>query len=592
MKLKLDSMTVPGSAHRAGERGAALITMLMLATLLLSAGGALVMTTMLSATTSMDSTAEMQAYYGAEIGLQQTLNALRGNVYEDGTTPKIDLRKVVEPSESNVANDKATDSNVARMSKWLSYQNTNKYPSQVRVRNAESNEYGITYDVTARDVDGNTKVVTYSTSGVFEVGTSTCTVQNNGSTLSCASGANTITITYVPQPATTITAYPAVTSNMGSFVLQKTGNSATIPIGGTATFRMTVNQTGPWASRDAFSADLTGDIGSLASTLSLNFKGATVKVAGAQYSLCGLCDPLRLLHPLLENATTAVTATVTAPQPRRVLFQATGYGPKGAIKRLEMIVRKGALELDAPAPLTIRGASDGTAPTFDTGSSGSKIYTGMDRTDAEGQLPTIAVTGDDVPEIYNVLSGKLDTVTAPRLGVLDNSTVPAGTTVETTSAPTPDFLMTADAARELLDDLQDSAESVERYFKPASGSAYTISSANTSPTKITFVDGNCDLDGGSGLLVVTGTLVMDGNPNFDGVILVLGGGTVVRDGGGSGNVYGAMIVARFDRYGTGNFLAPSFTTSGGGDSRMQYDSVAVAQAMSALSAVPGGIREY
>ena len=62
------------------ERGAALITALMVATLVLAAGGALILTTGMSATTSIDATAEMQAYYGAEAGLQQSLNALRGNL--------------------------------------------------------------------------------------------------------------------------------------------------------------------------------------------------------------------------------------------------------------------------------------------------------------------------------------------------------------------------------------------------------------------------------------------------------------------------------------------------------------------------------
>ncbi len=85
---------------------------------------------------------------------------------------------------------------------------------------------------------------------------------------------------------------------------------------------------------------------------------------------------------------------------------------------------------------------------------------------------------------------------------------------------------------------------------------------------------------------------MSGNPNFNGVILVLGGGKVIRDGGGTGAIYGAMIIARFDRYGTGGFLAPTFTTNGGGDSKFQYDSVSVTQAMMAISAVPGGVREY
>ena len=65
--------------NRAGEKGAALVTMLLASILILGAGGALIMTTMMSANNSMNSTAEMQAYYVAESGMQSALNVLRGN---------------------------------------------------------------------------------------------------------------------------------------------------------------------------------------------------------------------------------------------------------------------------------------------------------------------------------------------------------------------------------------------------------------------------------------------------------------------------------------------------------------------------------
>ena len=109
---------------------------------------------------------------------------------------------------------------------------------------------------------------------------------------------------------------------------------------------------------------------------------------------------------------------------------------------------------------------------------------------------------------------------------------------------------------------------------------------------MTFVDGDCNLTGGSGLLVVTGDLEMGGNPNFSGVILVLGTGTVNRDGGGNGNVYGAMVVASFNRNGNSDFKAPAFNTNGGGASTMQYDSVAFSKAMGAAGVAVGGVREY
>ena len=73
--------------------------------------------------------------------------------------------------------------------------------------------------------------------------------------------------------------------------------------------------------------------------------------------------------------------------------------------------------------------------------------------------------------------------------------------------------------------------------------------------------------------------VIFGNPNFDGLILVLGGGTVNRDGGGNGNIYGAMVVAKFDLVGNGGFKGATFQTNGAGTSTMQYDSAAVQQAL-------------
>ena len=54
---------------------------------------------------------------------------------------------------------------------------------------------------------------------------------------------------------------------------------------------------------------------------------------------------------------------------------------------------------------------------------------------------------------------------------------------------------------------------------------------------------------GQGTLIVTGDLTLDGNFNFNGVIMVLGSGSVYRSGGGHGNIYGAMYVAKFSATG-------------------------------------------
>jgi hypothetical protein len=148
-------------------------------------------------------------------------------------------------------------------------------------------------------VDGNTKNVTYSTSGSFEVNDSGCTLSNSGKTITCNNGvANSFTVTYVPQASTTVTAYPAVASNFGSFSISKTLTGATIPADKPITFRLAVTQTAPWASRDTFIASLSGDVGLAVSTLEMDFKGTTIKASGTQYTICGACDPLAIRHPL------------------------------------------------------------------------------------------------------------------------------------------------------------------------------------------------------------------------------------------------------------------------------------------------------
>lgn len=73
--------------HGRGERGAALVMTLLISTLLLTAGGALILSTSMSGTNPVGATAEMHAYYAAEAGLQNALNVLRFNVPAPPGTP-------------------------------------------------------------------------------------------------------------------------------------------------------------------------------------------------------------------------------------------------------------------------------------------------------------------------------------------------------------------------------------------------------------------------------------------------------------------------------------------------------------------------
>jgi hypothetical protein len=68
----------------------------------------------------------------------------------------------------------------------------------------------------------------------------------------------------------------------------------------------------------------------------------------------------------------------------------------------------------------------------------------------------------------------------------------------------------------------------------------------SSPSRVVFVEGDFvlnDTGPGEGLLVVTGTLTMDGNASWDGILLVVGEGVFIRNGAGNGVITGATLLA-------------------------------------------------
>jgi hypothetical protein len=104
----------------------------------------------------------------------------------------------------------------------------------------------------------------------------------------------------------------------------------------------------------------------------------------------------------------------------------------------------------------------------------------------------------------------------------------------------------------------------------------TTFGSDTSP-QITYINGSATLSGGSGVLVVTGTLTFNGNTNFDGLILVIGQGIMNVKGGGGGQVNGEVLIANTNSQ-TAPFgqLAtlgtPTLNWTGGGSNFLQYNS--------------------
>jgi hypothetical protein len=101
------------------------------------------------------------------------------------------------------------------------------------------------------------------------------------------------------------------------------------------------------------------------------------------------------------------------------------------------------------------------------------------------------------------------------------------------------------------------------------------------------------------LMIVTGDLTLSGNAVFNGVILVLGNGKVIRDGGGNGTILGSIYVAKFARSWPSSenglphpFLAPVVNVGGGGTANFQYDSSWVQKSKDALGDIVRDVREY
>ncbi|HYE59005.1 MAG TPA: hypothetical protein VD948_10890, partial [Rhodothermales bacterium] len=175
------SLTTEAFAHaRRGERGAALVTTLLVAVLVFGMGGALILTTAMTTTTAAEATGESQAYVAAEAGIQATINVLRGNVAPSplfATNPmsgvadanKMTFRRAITRSYSNLSGDPTTAP--IRLSRWLPYSYTptgGTYADRVPVGPAASYSplTGMAYGVTISDMD-NSHLISFRTKGEF-----------------------------------------------------------------------------------------------------------------------------------------------------------------------------------------------------------------------------------------------------------------------------------------------------------------------------------------------------------------------------------------------------------------------------------------
>jgi hypothetical protein len=298
-----------------------------------------------------------------------------------------------------------------------------------------------------------------------------------------------------------------------------------------------------------------------------------------------------------------ISGTISPPEPIRLRIKSIGYGPRRSTKQLEAIIQKNFFNgVTGPATLTLVGppsttacstctpAQPATTLTFNPGSSNVADYSGQDE-----------VSSDIIPPIGTTNTANLDSISDSVDGLPphpfngDVVGVPSDVSGEITPS---NWLYSPTTVDSAVKSFYSIAKDSGRYFP--NGTQPSTFGDNATGTGLTFCDGNCVLTGkGGGIMIVTGTLTLDGNFSFRGMMIVTGQGGVKRKGAGNGEIFGNLIVAPYVNSGVlpssepvgTSFLAPQYDLSGGGSSSISYSSSAVGSGLLAVDNFVLGVVE-
>lgn len=257
----------------------------------------------------------------------------------------------------------------------------------------------------------------------------------------------------------------------------------------------------------------------------------------------------------------------------------------------------------APPPASIPNpvatiALLGDSGTFMGGSSNAKSLNGDDQCGNNAPLPVVQVSAagslsgvqssisSTKPETYHTkVNGQLVDATTNMNDIAKSLT--AGEMVNNGT-----ILNNATSLNNMIDNIRSLPQAT---ILPGGSTNANADLGSVSNLKITVVDGDFTMNAGAsgaGILVVKGQLNFHGNINFTGIIMVIGKGQMVRNGGGNGTISGTVWVA--NTAGPDGIVgnaddamgAAQLNTSGGGASNFQYCSSAVNNAISATAPPP------
>ena len=367
-------------------------------------------------------------------------------------------------------------------------------------------------------------------------------------------------------------AYYAAEAGVARVLEVLRGNVQSSPSGTRASFRNIVCSPSLWTTTSGAAVNVTTD-------------------GGTRFQVTSILDP--------DNQDSVTSCANAAYKPDRLRIRVLGLGPRDSRKNMEVVVNRYTLEYDVKATVTLPNGS-GAPIGFNLGGSNVTSTSGSDACGSGTPIAAFAISNPDYNATNNIIDGC--NADGSNCGGSGPNVFPGDPAV-LGSSNTPSFLSSVANARLFMygsEGMKQAAINQGRYFN--SGAAAIASTAGLGASNpdgvFTFVDGDLTLGPGNptgqGTLIVTGKLTLDGNFNFNGVIMVLGTGEVYRSGGGNGNIYGALFVAKFSATGadTDQFGAPVFDTSGGGTSNIQYCTDAIDKAKSVGGHTIKGVREY
>ncbi len=276
----------------------------------------------------------------------------------------------------------------------------------------------------------------------------------------------------------------------------------------------------------------------------------------------------------------------------RVMVTAVGVIPGGAMEIAEAILEpQPILPVLPPAALTLWGE----APHFESGTSSTSEMVGNDCVGG-GNVPIVGAMSDAAeaavelgyykedkkdgndngPELH---SGgfALDDQESTFANLTDDTepTLAGSGPIDPAWLDCPNVKALAEKFRSRADYFCDNPDGCA---PPPAGFVYE-------PDSVVFIDGDVSIsatDSGTGVLVVTGHLDFHGGASWNGLILVVGEGSMLRNGGGSGLIAGAVYVADVagpdgsygnddDCTGTPDgFGESSYVVNGGGNANIAY----------------------